>query len=197
LDRLQGAICLEEVTGSVVDENGRPIPDLAVTVCGPVCHRGVTDQAGVVAVRIEGFVIASEYSVQAHGTPTKSTFYHPIPADTEDGNYVAGVLRVLDLVEEGPLLVTKLELDGNEAPAQVVTSGPMTLSIPAGTVVRVSVADSLSGDEGRRFRAREVEPEWWDEYAPGLEISRLFALGPFEAEFQVEGASVSLSIENN
>jgi hypothetical protein len=106
---------------------------------------------------------------------------------------------VLSFPGEGTLLTTKLDLDGEVSPAQTAVSGPIALEIDQGTVVRLSVADSLEGDEGRRFRAREVQADLWNEFAPNLDASRVFALGPFEAEFvrDEQGvASVALSIDN-
>ncbi len=105
--RASGTICVELVLGSVVDENGAPMPDLPVTVCGPICFQGMTDRTGKFAVELNEYILASEYSVQPHGTPTGTTFYYPLPADFDGGTYEAGTLRVLPLPAEGDLFVSK------------------------------------------------------------------------------------------
>lgn len=197
--RPEDAIALGEVRGSVRDEDGFPLSDLPVTVCGPVCYRALTDEAGVFSVKIESFVLVSQYSVQAHGTPWGTTYYHPLPLDLTDGDYDAGALTILSLPDDGDFLMTKLDLEGGVSPEQSAASGPITIEIGEGTVVRLTVADSLAGDEGRRFRSREVERELWAEFAPDLDAERLFALGPFEAEFMEDEQgviSVGLTIEN-
>lgn len=198
-EELESTICLSEVTGQVVDEAGRPVSDLAVTVCGPICFRGTTDEAGNFGVDVNHFVNISEYSVQAHGSPGASTFYHHLSADLDDGRFEAGVLRVLSLPADGPVLVTKLDLGGETAPSQTATSGAMTLSIASGTVVRLSVGDALKGEDGARFRALELTSAQAEEFAPELSEARVFATGPFEADFSSElaaGPQVSVRVEN-
>lgn len=199
-DSSAGAICVERVRGRVVDEEGEPVPDLPVTVCGSVCYRGVTDNAGVFAVEIGDFILVSEYSVQAHGSPHRSTFYHPMPETLPTGEAEVGDLKVVDLPTDGDLLLSKLDLDGDVSPAQSVTSGEVSLSIAEGTVVRLSVADSLADEEGRRFRARSLDEQLFAEFVPGADFSRIYALGPFEAAFKGpspdDQVEVSLTIEN-
>jgi hypothetical protein len=116
-----------------------------------------------------------------------------------DGAADVGTLRVIGLPSDGPLLTTKLDLDGGPAPAQTVTSGGVTLDIGEGTIVRLSIGDALAGEEGARFRARELTSVQVEEFAPHLGDVRLFAMGPFEADFMpVEDAKpdVSLRVEN-
>lgn len=195
-----GTVCLEQVLGTVVDENGAPMPDLPVTVCGPICFQGTTDRVGSFVVEVQEYVLASEYSVQPHGTPTGTTFYYPMPVDFEGGSYQAGTLRVLPLPSGGDSLVSKTDLELEEIPpAQSVTSGPLELRVAEGTSVRLSISDVLGGSEGRAFRASELTAEFVSEFAPELKGSRVFALGPFETEFSAAddaAPEVSLSLEN-
>lgn len=198
-ERTDGAICLGKVVGSVIDDQGDPVPDLPVTVCGAHCSRATTDAEGDFSVLVERFVRVAEYSVQAHGSPTASTFYHPIPTDQKDGDYDAGTLKVITLPDDGQLLITKLQLEGEISPEQTVTSGGVGMSIGEGTVVRLSVVDANEGDEGRRFRAQELSEDEASEFAPELTGARVFALGPFEAEMIGESESrpeVSFKVQN-
>lgn len=198
-ERPSGALCLSTVSGRVVDERGDPTPDLDVTVCGPVCFLGTTTDSGAFSIEVNRFVFVSEYSVQPHGSPTASTFYHQLPDVFEDGDVHMGTLPIVDLPSNGDLLTTKLDLQGGLAPAQTVTSENVTLLLGEGTELRLSVRDALAGDEGRRFRARELEPEQTRAFAPELPGARVFALGPFEADItgqQERQAEVSLRIEN-
>ncbi len=198
-ERAEGAICLAAVTGRVVDEADAPMSDLDVTVCGPVCFLGTTNQDGTFSIRIESFVIASQYSVQPHGSPRASTFYYQLPEDPTDGSINVGTLRVVGLPNEGDLLTTKLDLAGGAAPAQSATSGDVTLLLGEGTELRLAVRDALGGEEGKVFRARELEPELAAEFAPELVDARVFALGPFEADMSGQDdrpAEVGLRVAN-
>lgn len=199
--QLAGSICLEQVVGAVVDEKGSPIPDLPVTVCGPICFRGVTDSAGEFVVELNEYLLPADYSVQPHGTPTGSTFYYPIATDFGGGVYQAGTLRVLPLPSEGDLFISKTDLaKGEVAPAQTLVSGPLELQVAEGTLVRLSILDVLEGNEGRMFRASELEAAFVREFTPELEGCRVFALGPFEVEFSGENGIapvVNVSLQNS
>jgi hypothetical protein len=198
-DETEGSVCVSQVTGRVVDELGGPVPDLDVTVCGPNCFRGTTSDNGSFAIDVNHFLLISDYSVQAHGSPHATTFYHHLPSTGLEGPLDVGVLRVLSLPSDGDVLVTKLDLNGSEAPPQTVASGGVTLSVEAKTVVRLAVGDALLGREGARFRAAELETGQIEEFSPELLGARVFALGPFEADFssdEADGPEVSLLVEN-
>lgn len=96
--------------------------------------------------------------------------------------------------------MTKLDLNGQTSPAQTVQSGPVRLSIAAGTVVRLTVGDALLPDDAGKFlrvtRLKEAEME---EFAPSVGALAMYAMGPFEAAFEGEAQSaphVSVSFEN-
>jgi len=188
-----GMSCLEAVTGRVVDEAGGFVPDLDVTVCGPICFQGTTDEAGDFLVEVGQYVFLDEYSVQPHGRPGRSTYYHRFPEDVRLPAPDMGVLRVLGLPSDGTTLVVKT--DGAGAPAQQVQSGEVSLTIPEGTQVVLDIADALLGDEGKKFRARRVPSELTSEFAPGLSDALVHALGPFEAELEPPDDSSSVGVE--
>jgi hypothetical protein len=142
----------------------------------------------------------SEFSVQAHGSPIRSTFYHRLPEPVSPGDQELGDLRLMTLPSDGALLLTKLDLDGAAPPEQRVQSAGLALDVAAGTLVRLSVADALADDEGRRFRAKELDPVQISEFAPELAGGRVFALGPFEAaliEADEANAPAVVRIENS
>lgn len=199
-DQAEGAVCVEAVEGTVVDEAGDPIPDLPVTVCGPICYRGTTNATGDFSIELNAELIPSEYSVQPHGTQLRSTYYYPLASDFSGGDYQAGTLRVVPLPGGGDIFVTKTDLESGETPPeQEIRSGDLSFHVLEGTLLRLDVADALAGDEGRKFRAAELTAEETLEFAPELEGARVFALGPFQADFQGpdDGApQVSVSLVN-
>lgn len=190
-------ICVESVKGLVLDELDAPVGDLPVTLCGPVCFRGVTDARGRFEIEVDRVIKPTEYSIQAHGSPDRSTFYYPL-APTAAGIHDAGTLRVLQLSDDGDNFVTKLDLDGEEPPAQSVGSGPVVLTLTKGTELRLTVGDALRGEEGAKFRQREIPAAEAGAYFDGEDF-RIFALGPFEAEMSRDDQElprVGLRVEN-
>jgi len=181
-DAAPGEQCVDEVLGRVLDENGHPEADLDVTVCGARCFRGVTGSDGRFVIAIGAPLSLEDYSVQPHGTPGASTFYYPLEAEPGQTIVDVGLLRTIELPNEGDLLVTKLELDGEQPPAQRVASAELTLQFQEGDLVRISVGDALSGGPGRMFRVRELTLDEADWFGSFPKDARVFALGPFEAE---------------
>lgn len=191
---------LVSVTGRVLTVSGAPADGLRVTLCGPTCRAGNTREDGSFRIEAPGRIFPTQYSIQPHGSPFASTFYYPLPADLKAGPYDAGDLLVLPLPEDGPSLSTKSDLaDPESPPAQSVTSGPVTLDIARGTLLRLAISDALAGEEGRRFRAVELDDRARAHFVPDLDAARVFALGPFEADFQ-QGQSgrpeVSVRVDN-
>jgi|GEM_PF-3329889 len=193
--------CIGVVTGKVIDSAGAGVAELDVTVCGPTCFRGTTDESGMFEIELNAYVVVSEYSVQPHGTPNASTFYYPLPTDLPDGDYDSGELRVVELPSDGGVFVTKLELEADAvSPQQTLTSGDVSVSLAEGTVIRLSIIDGQEGEEGRRFRASELSETQMEHFAPSLMDSRVFALGPFEARLTGPDSmppEVSLSVQNS
>jgi hypothetical protein len=199
-DAAPGERCIDRVVGSVLDENDEPEADLDITVCGMRCFRGVTSVDGRFSILIDSPLSLKDYSVQPHGTPEASTFYYPLEPMAGESIVEVGTLRTVKLPGDGDLLVTKLELDGAMPPAQTVTSGAFTLLFQQGDLVRVSVGDALSGDEGRVFRARELDPEETEWFGSVPPEARVFALGPFEAEISRDDDSlpqIGLRVSND
>jgi hypothetical protein len=156
--------------------------EVPITVCGSVCFRGETDQLGGFEVNVGAWLEPSRYSIAAHGGPIGSTFYVPLGSELSGTASRYFDLRVLAFNQLGAALIDKTQ--ANAGTAQVLGAGPVHIDIPEGKVVRLAPGDVLLGDEGRKFRVREVESEFWGEFGLSSEEGRLFALGPFEAHFE-------------
>lgn len=196
--RPPGGVCLEHVSGKVVDSTGSPVMGLIVSVCGPVCYYGESDATGGFDVAVQAHLIAKDYSTLPHGRPDRTSFYYQLPSNAKDSIDV-GELRVLELPPTGPALVVKSDKQG--APAQTVTSGAVTLNVLDGTSVKLDVEDVALQAEGHMFRALTIPAEHRDHFAsPTLGLVSLYAFTPFEAAFvdaaTSDSALVQLEIDN-
>jgi hypothetical protein len=179
--RPPGGVCLEHVSGTVVDGTGAPVPSLSVSVCGPVCYYGESDATGAFDVEVLAHVIPKDYSTLPHGRPNRTSFYYQLPLDAA-GSIAVGELRILDLPPTGPSLIVKSDKQG--APLQTVTSGAITLTVPDGVSVKIDVEDIALGAEGKMFRALAIPADQRDHFAPpALGLVALYALTPFEVAF--------------
>jgi hypothetical protein len=194
------SVCLLEVTGRVVDENGAPISGLVTSVCGPVCFNGESDAGGAFQVMPGVHLDLRDYSITPHGRPARAGFYFQLPVDRPGPAIDVGELLLPSLPLEGPTLVVKSDRAG--APAQTVTSSEVTLDVPAGVLVELDVEDVLAEDVGKRFRVLAVPAERHGAFAkPELGLKALYALAPFESSFVAESdgalALARLSFENS
>ncbi len=196
--RPPGGVCVEQVSGSVVDGAGAPVADIQVGVCGSICFYGNTDATGAFVVDVFSHIIPGDYAALAHGRPSLTNFYRQVPAGAQ-GSFAIGSLLVLDLPASGPSLVVKTDKQG--APAQTVTSNAVTLDVAAGVSVKLDVEDVALGDLGKMFRALSIPAEHRSSFVDdSLNVVALYNFMPFEASFVEEGTSVSataqLSIDN-
>ena len=76
------SVCLLEVTGRVVDENGAPVSGLVTSVCGPVCFNGESDANGAFRVLPGVHLDLRDYSATPHGRPARAGFYFQLPIDS-------------------------------------------------------------------------------------------------------------------
>jgi hypothetical protein len=196
--RPPGGVCLEHVSGTVVDGTGAPVPALSVSVCGAVCYYGESDATGAFDVEVRAHVIPKDYSTLPHGRPDRTSFYYQLPLDAQD-SIAVGELRVLDLPPTGPSLVVKSDKLG--APAQTATSGAVTLHVLDGVSVKLDVEDIAVGADGKMFRALTIPEAQRDHFAPAaLGLVALYAFTPFEVAFvdatTSDSALVQLEIDN-
>lgn len=191
-----GSTCLSQVTGRVVDEAGAPIAGLSLSVCGAVCFTTpdgqVSDAEGRFAVPIGARVTPAELSLSAHGRPRYAGYYRALPTAPDSSEVDLGDQPVLELPASGPELVVK----GSGAPAQSVTSGDVTLEIPAGTELRLDVEDVALGDVGRQLRVASPQRDNWPRFLGSLTGAlAVYALAPFESSFRtLEGVDTTARV---
>lgn len=178
-------VCVLRVTGSLVDFAGSPVESAPVSVCGDVCYYGASDAAGKFDVSIANYIEPAAYHVLVHERTSRASFYYSLTGSPDAGVLAAGELLVLLLPESGPELVVA----GAGAPAQSVTSGAVTLDVPAGVDVKLDVEDVTAGPVGSQFRALAVPQSAWQQFVPAETAAlALYALAPFEATFREQGA---------
>ena len=191
-------VCLQTVSGRIVDVQQQPVAGQQVTVCGPICFIGETQADGAFTISIDRFVLANEYSVQPHGRPSRSSYYFQFPDDFQGGDYDAGNLVAFELAEGEALITWR---DDPSGPSQSVQSAGFRLEVPEGVQVRPDIGDLLLGEQGQKFAALELSEVDAVKFDPFLEGKLTFALAPFETRFSSvedaqQGARVGFSIEN-
>ncbi|MBK7581944.1 MAG: hypothetical protein IPI67_17270 [Myxococcales bacterium] len=173
------AVCVLSVKGRAVDALGSPVPGLSTSVCGSVCWYGESDATGAFTVTVGERIPVDQYSSLPHGRPDRTNFYFALPSAASEIIDV-GDLTLLDLPKTGPGLVVRSDKQG--APAQSVKSGELTLSVSAGTQVKLDVEDVALDAAGKQFRALSVPAAQRALFAPAsLNLVALFALTPFES----------------
>jgi hypothetical protein len=184
----EGAICLLQVDGRVVDEAGAGIDGLLVSVCGPqACNPGETQGDGSFTVDVGFHLVTGDYSAIAHvRSLNKTSFYFRLPIDAPGPEITVGELLTLDLPTDGPSLVVATDDAG--APAQSVTSNGVTLEVDDGVQIALDVEDVIEGEEGKKFRALSVPPALHASFVdPSLGVAALYAFRPFDVTFHEEG----------
>lgn len=180
------AVCVLRVEGRTVDQAGAPLGAITVSVCGPICWYGESSSTGTFSVAIGERIAPDVFSILPHGRPDRTSFYFELPP-VIDGVVQAGDLPLLDLPATGPLLVAWHEKQG--APAQVVTSGGLTLELGEGTQLKLDVEDVALGAAGKQFRALPIPDAVRAAFVdPSLGVQALWALTPFEAAIVAEGS---------
>lgn len=180
-------MCVTHVYGRFIDEAGQGLSGVQTTVCGATCFYGESDATGAFDVEVGYRIPLIEYSTLPHARPDKAGYYFPLPTDQTGPEIQTGDLRVLSLPASGPALIVKTDRAG--APEQSVTSGGVTLRVPAGVLVELDVEDVALGDVGKQFRVLEVDPQYWTELAPGVDgLLALYAFAPFDAAFVDEAS---------
>ncbi|MEM1031668.1 MAG: hypothetical protein AAF928_00235 [Myxococcota bacterium] len=195
-------VCITDVNGGVVDENGGPLPDILMTVCGPGgCEPDTTDDSGSFAIDVGFPILTSDYSLIPHSREYDYfVYYFPFAADAAGPVIDMGPLTLLSYPPTTDRLVVKTDEAG--APAQTATNGDVTIDVPAGTRVNLDFEDVLLGEEGKRFLSRRVDPSAQDAFIdPSFGAVALYALAPFDAGFDLDSApgtpaKVQLTFDN-
>jgi hypothetical protein len=152
------------------------------------CNPGLTDATGRFTIPVGLRLVPGDYSVQVHKRVDFSAFYFRLPPAAKGPVIDVGDVRSLPMPATGP----ELAVDRAGVPAQSVTSGDVTLDVPAGIYVRLDIESNLAETEhpgkGRAFRALKIPSSNLGEFVPpSLGVSALYALEPFECTFEAAG----------
>jgi hypothetical protein len=196
-DAADGGVCVSDVTGTLTDATGAVLKNAPVSVCGNVCFYGEADADGHFDVPIKLHIALADYFLLIHQRPLHACFYYPLTGTEKNGVLDLGKRVVLTLPTTGPALQPR----GSGAPAQNVTSGDVTLSVPAGVDVALDAEDVALGATGLEFRALTVPANERSMFVdPSVNALALYAIGPFEAAFYKKGttafANASLTFKN-
>jgi hypothetical protein len=199
-------VCITEVHGRAIDENGAAVTptNQLVTACGSIqCNPGFTDAEGRFTIPVGFRLVPGDFSVQVHKRVDFTAFYFRLPPASQGPVIEVGDVRSLPMPATGPAL----SIDRAGVPAQNVTSGDVTLEVPDGIYVRLDVESNLADNEspgkGRAFRALKIPAGIMDEFSAGTSgLSAVYALEPFECSFEEAGVpdepvNVRLSFANS
>jgi hypothetical protein len=177
-------VCVNDVRGRVVDDQGQPLAGLATTVCGNVCFFGHTDDAGAFDVQPYQGLDPADFAVIVHARPAHAGVYVPLPSPQ---------VGVVDLA--APLVAPLYTVDGPPLPdgtqGGTVTAGDITVTVPPGTTLMPSVEDVALGDLGTHLRVASVPVTKAPPFAAAAgNVVAVWALAPFELDAQ-PGLSIS------
>jgi hypothetical protein len=185
-DRGRGGVCLYSVRGRVLDDNGVPVRDTTVTVCGPACFYGRTGSDGDFTVPVGQYLRTNLYSVLLHVQPQRAAYYVQLPRLEGGHATFSAPLKVLGMPADGPVIK-------EDTSAQTLTAGGVTLTVEAGTDIFISLEDAREPTLGRKFRPLRVTQLDAIPFLGDLKPAALYAFGPFEAEFS---KPARLSLDN-
>ncbi|GAC1353632.1 MAG: hypothetical protein NVSMB47_06420 [Polyangiales bacterium] len=175
-DRPAGSTCLRHATGKVVDEAGKPVPNLSVTVCGRVCYFGHTGDDGAFDVHVGHYIVVDRFNAVVHGVIDHASSDRPLPAVGADGT----------VVFDRPVPAPTFDKIGTALPdpgvGGTVSAGEVTLVIPAGTELGLDPDVIEAGAAGRTFRSYRWKDSTLPTFATGSNVAALWALGPFDTQ---------------
>jgi hypothetical protein len=177
-------VCVNDVRGRVVDDQGHALPGLLTTVCGAVCFYGHTDDAGAFDVQPDLAINPADFAVIVHARPAHAGVYFPLPSPQTG---------VVDLA--APLVAPLYSVDGPPLPSGTtggtVTAGDITVTVPPGTTLMPSVEDVELGDLGTHLRVASVPVSKAPPFAAAAgNVVAVWALAPFELDAE-PGISMS------
>ena len=177
IDHAPEAVCVHQVRGKVVGQDGTALKNIVVSVCGSVCYFSRTGDDGVFVAHIGELIVPPRFQVLVHGRPDYASSYTKLTTAPVDRNIeMPAPLAVPKYDATGPMMPA----DG--APATTVTAGDVTLSVPAGAELDLDVEDFANGDEGRKFRSVKWTSTTPPDFVVGANVLQLYALAPFAAK---------------
>jgi hypothetical protein len=177
-------VCVNDVRGRVVDDQGQGLGGLPMTVCGLICFFGRTDDAGAFDVQPDYAIHPADFAVIVHARPAHAGVYVPLPSPQ---------MGVVNLA--APLVAPLYTVDGPPLPSGTtggtVTAGDITVTVPPGTTLTPSVEDVALGDLGTHLRVASVPLSKAPPFAAAAgNVVAVWALAPFEMDAE-PGISMS------
>jgi hypothetical protein len=183
-DDTNAGVCPAQVHGQVVDENSQPVTALTVSVCADQCFFGMTGGDGKFTVVPDQHILLDNYALELHGRPDHVTYYTPLAP--------ANGLQI-DFTQ--PLLLPTLPVSGPElAAGGTFTSGDVSVTVPAGTMIIFDVED-FGVANGHQLRVLAISAALAGQlpFVGTPKPDALYACSPFEVSFSQKA---SLSIAN-
>ena len=173
-ERPVGGVCIHDVTGKIVAQDGTPLAKLIMSVCGGVCYFAQTDASGNFDAHVGHYIIPGQFNLLIHGRPDYASMYTTLPTPTTDGNIVFAT----------PIPTPKYDQVGDPFPADdaasaKVTSGDITLTTPDKAEYDLDPEDVANGDAGRLFRSVKWTASTLPDFVAGSDVAVLYALAPF------------------
>lgn len=174
------ATCVRTVTGSLTDVDGKPLANTTISICGTVCFFATTRADGTYTAEVNYRLVPSQFAALAHGRPDYASLYTKLPAS--GGEAIAlGPIRL-------PKYVGGVELPADGAAATSVTSGDVTLDIPANTAFDLDVEDYELAT-GRQLRVGAAKVDDLPDFAKATGAVALYGLGPFGSTATIMGSA--------
>lgn len=167
------ATCVRDVRGSIRDESGAPVKKRTVTLCGVVCFAGSTDEDGAFVIRVDASLPPNGYAVLAHGRPDRASVIVGLPEPLTEHVVLDAPITMHAL----PAANVFLPADG--APAETLTVGAVSLSVPANTSWELDPEDAVDEGAPRPIAYARVPADQAPAFAAGSPL--VFVLGPFDA----------------
>jgi hypothetical protein len=184
-DRPAGSVCVRRVKGSVVDDTGKALADLVISVCGSICFYGKTGADGTFDTEVGHYINVDKFAALVHGRPDHGSLYVVLSKpDAGDVVTLADKLVVPALPATAglPALATA---DGKPT-AATLTSGGITFTFPAGLNIDRDIEDislDSTGDKGKAFRVAKGDVTNPPPFGKGQNLAGLWVLSPFDAKF--------------
>ncbi len=155
------------------DTEGKPLPELTVSVCGLACFAALSGADGSFRIPVSARLPDDGYVVSAHGRPLFGGLYARLPRGPAE--------RVsLPPIELPRLSDASSDLPKDGAPASTVNVGALAFGIAAGTTWELELEDLVDEVGGRRLRFAEVPEAKAPTFARGA--TWIYALAPFKAK---------------
>jgi hypothetical protein len=172
-----GTTCVLSVSGKVVMTGGAPANNLLVSVCAGTCYFGRTGADGNFTTLVDAQIPYDQFALMLHGRPDNATYYTPLPPLAGMSSTFAAPLPLPAMPSSGPTIALDIS-------AQTLTSGDVTLTLAAGTMVQLSVEDVVNGAPGKQFRALTIaQPSSMPFVDAAAPPDALYGFSPFESVF--------------